>query len=104
MAKKIYSVLSPVEFDHQRYEIGAEIELEEVHAEGLLGVNAIASSNQPLRAERIASAIAALDTEDSNLWLRDGKPSAEAIAAITGFVVSAAERNEAWAAIVAAQG
>lgn len=104
MATKIYSVLSPVNFNNKRYEVDATLELDDEHAEGLLRVAAIAASAQPLRAEQIANAIAALDTEDGKLWLKDGKPSTEAIAAITGFAVSGAERNEAWAAIVAAQG
>lgn len=55
-------------------------------------------------AERItAISVAAvqLDAEDSGLWTAGGSPKTEALTAITGWPVSAADRDAAWALVVA---
>jgi hypothetical protein len=54
------------------------------------------------RQSAIVEAIGKLDPENEDLWLRDGKPDTNAIADITGFPVSAADRNAAWATVQAA--
>jgi len=46
-------------------------------------------------AEMIKAAVNALDQEDPALWTSTGKPKTEAIAVITGWPVSAAERDDA---------
>lgn len=46
-------------------------------------------------AEMIKAAVNALDQEDPALWTATGKPKTEAIAVITGWPVSAAERDDA---------
>ena len=49
MAKeRKYTVLSPVDFDGQRYEVGSEITLEPDVAKPLLAVSAISASKLPL--------------------------------------------------------
>jgi hypothetical protein len=44
MAKAKYKVLDPVEHNKKRYEVGAEIELDEVDAAPLLALKAIAEA------------------------------------------------------------
>lgn len=46
-------------------------------------------------AELIKAAVNALDQEDPALWTNGGKPKTEAIAVVTGWPVSAAERDDA---------
>lgn len=56
------------------------------------------------RQAAIIEAINKMDKEDADLWLRDGKPDVSALADITGWPLTAAERNTAWAAVQASQG
>ncbi len=51
------------------------------------------------RLAAIKDAIGKLDNANPDLWLKDGKPATEAIAAITGWPVTAADRNTVWADI-----
>lgn len=106
MAKKIYQVESPVRHDGQDYLVGATIDLEDKEATGLLDVKAISLSSGSSKAntapadeaERIAAIVAAieqLDVNDKSLWAKNGTPKTEAIAAITGWPVSAADRDMA---------
>lgn len=44
----------------------------------------------------IKAAIAQLDPNNAEHWLNDGKPDVIAVSALTGFRVSAAERDQAW--------
>lgn len=111
MAKKKYKVLSPVDHDKERYEIDETIELEDKDATGLLAVKAIeeiaaqagnAADAPTDPAERLAAIVAAigkLNPDDVSLWLKDKRPDAAAISVITGWPVSAAERNDAWASM-----
>jgi len=55
------------------------------------------------RIAAIKVAIGQLDNSDAALWKNDGAPNTTAIVALTGFTVSAAERNAAWAEIQAAE-
>lgn len=52
------------------------------------------------RLAAITTAIGSLDPDNGDLWLRDGRPDASALTEITGWTVSAAERNAAWAAML----
>ena len=116
MAKKTYSVLMPVDYDNQRYDIGAGIDLEEKHAAPLLAVQAIsepttasappadtAPEDASERLAAITTAIGQLDPDNAGLWLKDGKPKSDAISAVLGWPVSAAERDAAWNLIQPAQ-
>lgn len=113
MSRKQYIVKNAVEHDNERYEPGSSIVLDEKVAESLLAASAIAfnpdaplfvdEANIPTDAkERMAAivvAIGKLDPANEDAWLKDGKPSSEAIAAELGWPVTAAERNVAWAFI-----
>lgn len=111
MAKKAYVVQSPIKFDGKEYAVGDSIDLEDKDAKDLLVVNALSdavgpASNTPTvptaPTERLAAIVAAigkLNPDDASLWLKDKRPDAAAIAAITGWPVSAAERNDAWASM-----
>lgn len=109
MAKKTYSVLTAVDHDNQRYEIGAGIDLDDQQAAPLLAVSAIepaAAANAPPavtapedaseRLAAISTAIGQLDPANTDLWLKDGRPKADAIVAVLGWPVTAAERDAAW--------
>lgn len=108
MIKKLYTVLTAIHTD-RRYEPGEMIDLGEVDAAALIAVRAIdavavgeVSGTPPdpdARQAAIVDAIAQLDADNPDVWLRDGKPDAAALAEITGWTVSAAERNAAWASV-----
>ncbi|MDP2805506.1 MAG: hypothetical protein Q8O24_06140 [Gallionellaceae bacterium] len=114
MAKKTYAVQSPIKHDGKDYTVGDSIDLDDKEAKDLLAVNALSdavglASNIPTvptdPAERLAAIVAAigkLSPEDASLWLKDKRPDAAAISVITGWPVSAAERNDAWASMQAA--
>lgn len=109
MSKKTYTIVTAVDHDNQRYEPGTSIALSDEQAEHLLAAKAItgptgdAPSNVPTdAAERLAAittAISQLDPNNTDQWLKDGKPSGEAIAAVLGWSITAAERNAAWATL-----
>jgi len=113
MATKTYQVESPIRHDGKEYAVGAQIDLDDKDAKDLLTVNAIgaaAADNTPTapadEAERIAAivdAIGKLDAADASLWMKNQAPKTEAIAAITGWPVVAADRNAAWEQINAAK-
>lgn len=48
------------------------------------------------RMDAIKAAIAQLDPNNVEQWLSDGKPVIDAVSALTGFKVLAAERDQAW--------
>ncbi len=56
-----------------------------------------APEDPAVRLEAIRAAIGQLNKEDAALWTAGGKPKTEAIAAITGWPVTAAERDAATA-------
>ena len=111
MSKKTYTIVTAVDHDNQRYEPGASITLNDEQAETLVIAKAItgptgdAPSDVPTdAAERLAAitnAIGQLDPNNTDQWLKDGKPSGEAIAAVLGWPVTAAERNAAWTTLSA---
>ena len=108
MTKK-YTALSPLEVDGKRVEAGGTVVLNDEIAEPLLAVSAVqvsALQDEPTdpawRQAIITSAISGLDKDHAEAWLKDGRPQSAAIAAVTGWPVSAAERDEAWAALQAA--
>ena len=109
--KSKYTVLSPVDHDKTRYEIGASIDLEENEAKGLLDVKAIelapeAQSAPADEAERIAAivdAIGQLDKANAALWTNAGTPKTDGLTAITGWPVVAKDRDAAWAKVNSAK-
>ena len=111
MAKKIYTVLNPVEHDQEHFKVGSPISLEDKDATPLLAVKAIelavtqipgaaAAPTDP--AERLAAikeAIGSLDKGNAALWTGTGMPKVPAIAAVTGWDITQPERDAVWAEI-----
>ena len=100
---KTYTILSPFRDADGNHKPGdADIQLSDADAKELLEIDVIQelqSSVPTDSAERqsaIIEAIGKLDTEDADLWLRDGKPDVGALVEILGWPVTAAERNAAW--------
>lgn len=60
------------------------------------GGKPLAQTDPAERKAAIIAAIKQLDPANQDVWLRDGKPDVSAIVAITGWPVSAAERNAIW--------
>lgn len=109
MSQKTYNVLLPLDHDNRRIEVGGTVDLEDDQAAPLLTLNVIADTgvaaptgaptDPAARLTAIKDAIATLDPNNLDLWLKDGKPDTAAIAAVTGWSVSAAERNAAWSSL-----
>jgi len=90
-------------FEADAAEVGGMVESSLVEAVGVLGRAAPSTPAAPTdpakRQSAIIAAIATLDANDGDLWLRDGRPDASVLADLLGWSVSAAERNAAWAAM-----
>ena len=113
--QKIYNVLQPLVHDNQRIEVGGAVNLTDEQAEPLLVLLVVADTGEiapavnisgvPIdpeaRLTAIKSAIATLDPLNLDQWLKDGKPSLDAIAEITGWTVTAVERNAALVPVAA---
>ncbi|QSB03453.1 hypothetical protein JWZ98_11250 [Methylomonas sp. EFPC1] len=56
----------------------------------------VAEAGVDTRLETIKAAIAQLDPNNAEHWLSDGKPVIDAVSALAGFKVLAAERDQAW--------
>lgn len=109
---KTYPVLSQVVYNGTAYPAGGDIELDEATAGPLLKGGAIGEpeASGPDAGggtgglERVVEAIAAIPDDDPELWTKSGKPQVGAIAAVLGEAVTAAQRDEAWAAVQEAAG
>lgn len=115
---KDYTVITPIKGSDNLYQAGETISLSDKDAAELKAVGAIvdmdASSSAPANTQAsipqdanerlvlIKDAIGKMDKENVDIWLKDGKPAAEEISAITGWVVTAAERDAAWADLTSA--
>lgn len=106
--KKRYPVTSPIRFNGVDYAEGSKIDLEDtevddLHTAGVIDLEAedIVAAKAPTDdAERIAAVVAAigqLNTANPGQWLQNGKPKADALSEITGWPVTAADRDAAWA-------
>lgn len=119
--KQTYSVMDTLRHDGEEYSPEGEnntIALTAKQATPLLVLGVIAEilqqeggseggKNEPpedaeAKLVEIAAAINSLDKEDTTLWTKDGgKPQTGAIESITGWQVSAKERDAAWDSIKA---
>ena len=111
--KKTYTVLSAIRHNGTHYAEGEAFLLSDEDAAELLSVGAVlldetgpteedlpvVPSDAAERQAAIITAIGQLDPANGDAWLKDGKPSSDAIAALTGWPLSAPERNSAWAAM-----
>ena len=97
-----YKVLSPIKHGGKRIEDGA-VELDKKTAGPLLADGLIAKTTPqrpaaPEGAEKlvkIKAAIASLDKDNAKLFTKGGVPTTQAIEAVTGWAVSADERDAA---------
>ena len=123
-----YLCLSPVRFDGRRYLPGENIELPEDVAAQLLGNGVIEPApgkakppkkdpapepkkdaepepekdpapETPAQPTTVAEAIDRLDPENADHWTKTGTPQVPALTALLGRRVTAAERDQAWAAL-----
>lgn len=78
--------------------IVTEVEVEVEVEEGTGGTKS-APADGAERMAAIVSAIGSLNKDDKSLWKNDGAPNTTAIIALTGWTVSAAERDAAWSQI-----
>lgn len=106
---RTYNILSPIRTEAGIVKSGT-IQLSDADAKELIEIGAVelaatqtapaAEQTDPAaRQAAIIDAIGQLDPADADLWLKDGKPDTNAIAEITGWSVTAAERNAAWVAM-----
>lgn len=51
------------------------------------------------RIDAIKAAIAKLDPNNAEYWLKDGRPSTAALESVGGLIVTAAERDSVWASL-----
>lgn len=61
--------------------------------------DAAAENATDLRIEAIKAAIAQLDPNNAEHWLKDGRPSTAALESVGGLIVTAAERDSVWASL-----
>lgn len=109
---KTYNVLSRVRTETGIVKTGT-IQLSDADAKELMEIGAVElaatqaaaptinPTDPAARQVAIIDAIAKLDPANADLWLKDGRPDTNAIAEVTGWSVTAAERNEAWSTIQA---
>lgn len=87
-------------------DVPADLEIDPSNAADPAGGSGPGAPTEPTDpAERqtiIQAALARIDKADESLWTKSGAPTVEAIAAMTGWPVSAAERDAAIAAAAAA--
>lgn len=106
--KNSYPVLNPIRFNGKDYPVGSTIDLEDADVASLVEAGAIENTPTAIAApkapvddtERLAAVVAAisqLDTANPGQWLKDGKPKTDALSAITGWPVTAPDRDAAWA-------
>lgn len=106
--KMRYIVTSPIRFFGTDYAEGSKIDLEDTEVNDLHAAGAIDSTAEAIvaaqapadDAERLAAVVAAIgrmDTANPGQWLKDGKPKVDALSAITGWQVTVADRDAAWA-------
>ena len=104
---KSYFVTDSLNHDGVNYAIGEKVELDEKQAGSLLALGVISLETAaaadvivPEGEEKLAAikaAIAGLDANNAELFTKDGTPKTESISAVTGWPVTAAERNAAIA-------
>lgn len=106
---KDYKVISPIKTENGTVKPGATVSLSDEDAAELKALGCVedvvvaSQSSVPAdpaaRQEAIIAAIGQLDPANADLWLGNGAPDVKAIIAVTGWNLSAAERNTAWETI-----
>lgn len=104
-----YKVLTPIKDHDGLHQPGETITLTGKDESEMIVLGAVQAVEMPAELsaeERLAAievAISQLDPSNDDLWLRDGRPDTNALAALTGFKMSASERNAAWARVKPAE-
>lgn len=113
-----YRVRYAIQRGAERIAPGAVVELDEAEAAGLIEAGAVepaettppspGGDDRPLSPESgrepsLTDAIAGMDPLDAAAWTKSGAPQLAALRAAAGRDVTAAERDEAWAAHLAAR-
>lgn len=101
---KDYLVISPIKTEAGIIQPGKTVPLSDEDAAELVGLGAIELLPVAIVVDRqtvIIAAIGKLDTTNTDLWLKDGKPDTNAISTITGWPVTAGERDAAWVIVTA---
>ena len=112
MATRTYVAKSPINHDGKFIPVEGKLEMDEKNAASLVEAGVIeeapADKKQPEgptdhaeRSAAIKDAIGKLNVDNGELWLKDGRPDAKAIEGVTGWPVSAKERDAAWAELKA---
>jgi hypothetical protein len=104
-----FNVLTPLRHNGEFYSLGAVVEMTQKQAAALLRAAAIVekpvsqnnfklvSDNPKANVEMdLSKAISGLDLTDHSLWMKDGRPRTQALAAIVGHRVSAIIRDQLW--------
>jgi hypothetical protein len=99
-----YKVKSPVKDQDGIHGEGETIAMDRKDADELVELGALeeiqeASLDPAEREAAIKTAIAALDLENPENVISDGRPNTGVLSAAVGFAVSAVERDAAWQAI-----
>ena len=101
---KNYKVISPFRDVDGTHKPGEDVSLSDSDAKELVELGAIELLPVAVAVDRqteIIAAIGKMDKGNTDLWLKDGKPDTNAIAEVAGWPVLAAERDAAWAIVMA---
>lgn len=103
---KKYEAIEPLNVGGVPVLPGQTVDLSDKHAEQPLALNAIKladttpsappSPEGQERIDAIKTAIGTLNVDVAENWAKDGKPKTDVIAKVTGWPVSAAERDTIW--------
>lgn len=113
---KTFTVVSNLSHNNKDYAPGRRIDLEDEFSDPLVAVGVIKEGYEGTekapantantantgptdpteRLDAIKAAINTLNIDNGDLWLRDGKPNVAAIVDVTGWNLTAAERDAAW--------
>lgn len=85
--------------EEQMLEVSADVPADYVAEAAATENTPVVPTDPAERAAAIKDAIAKLDKADTSLWTGTGMPKVPAIAAVTGFDVTQAERDAVWAEI-----
>lgn len=109
-----YQVKEPLKFDGEEFGVGDTVDMTAKQAAPLIEIGVLeegaatgappstaAPEDDAPRIAAIKDAIQTLDTANKSLWLKDGRPDTKAITVMTGWPVSAADRDTAWAELQA---
>ncbi len=109
MATSSYIVKSPIKHGGERHAVDSIVDLDDKVAKSLIESGDIekvvthtapsAPTDDAVRLAAIKEAIGKLNVDNGDLWLKDGRPDVKALEGITGWKVSAGERDTAWEAV-----